>query len=223
MIDDSSATMVKQRARTEFEAWSRSYDRSWLNELIFLPTIRACQQEIAAWKRRRRRKRYRLLDVGCGTGSLLTLQAADAGAQLLVGLDYSRGMIEKFAAKIVARPEETRLHAIVGDSERLPFADATFDLLTCCHSFHHYPKQAAVVREFARVLRPGGELLLIDAFRDNVIGWLVFDVGVKLIERDVHHASWAEARQFVLNAGFAKVEQRKMNVLAPVLITRATR
>jgi ubiquinone/menaquinone biosynthesis C-methylase UbiE len=106
-----------------------------------------------------------------------------------------------------------------GDSERLPFADASFDVLTCCNSFHHYPHQPAVIREFRRVLRPGGMALLIDGFRDNVVGWVVFDVIVTLAERDVHHAPWSSVRKWFQQAGLRDIRQRKMNVLAPLLIT----
>lgn len=112
---------------------------------------------------------------------------------------------------------------MVGDSERLPFADESFDVVTCCNSFHHYPHQAAVIRGFQRVLRPGGLLVLVDGFRDNVIGWLVFDVGVALAEGKVHHAAWSDVRGMIQAAGFSTLRQRKLNVLAPLLVSVATR
>ena len=108
------------------------------------------------------------------------------------------------------------------DAERLPFHDRTFDVVSCCNSFHHYPRQAEAVREFRRVLRPGGVLILIDGFRDNVIGWVVFDVGVAMVEGHVHHAAWSEIKRMVHDAGFANLRQRKKNVLAPLLINTAT-
>jgi SAM-dependent methyltransferase len=138
---------------------------------------------------------------------------------LLVGLDYSPAMVRRLAGKIGTPPQGSRLHAVLGDSERLPFASESFDLVTCCHSFHHYPHQAVVVREFARVLRPGGLLVVVDGFRDNVVGWVVFDLAVSLAEREVHHASWSELRDMILAAGFATLRQRKLNVLAPLLVS----
>ncbi|MGE0479226.1 MAG: class I SAM-dependent methyltransferase [Phycisphaerae bacterium] len=213
---------IKDQARKQFDKWALGYDRSLLNELVFYPSIRACQQEIARWQRARGGGRYCALDVGCGTATLLTQLARDPAAERLVGLDYSPVMIENAARKITALDAGDRLHAVVGDSQFLPFQDGTFDIVTCCNSFHHYPRQAEVVREFRRVLRPGGMLTLIDGFRDNVIGWVVFDIGVTLAERNVHHAPWAAVRQMMLSAGFADARQRKMNVLAPLLVTVAS-
>jgi ubiquinone/menaquinone biosynthesis C-methylase UbiE len=109
--------------------------------------------------------------------------------------------------------------AIAGDSEHLPFTDASFDVVTCANSFHHYPRQQTVVHEMRRVLRPGGVLVLVDGFRDNVIGWAVFDVVVPAIERDVHHAAWYEIDEFFLAAGFASIRRRRSNLLLPICTT----
>lgn len=212
---------IKQHARAQFEKWAHSYDRSLLNELVFFPSVRACQEEVADWRAARGSRPFRTLDVGCGTGSLLALMARDEGAELLVGLDYAEEMVRQATEKFAASEYAGKLHAVRGDSERLPFAAETFDVVTCCNSFHHYPHQANAVREFRRVLRPGGVLVLIDGFRDNVIGWVVFDVGVALFEKHVHHASWSELHGMIHDGGFAELRQRKMNVLAPLLVNVA--
>lgn len=214
---------VRHRARGQFDRWADSYDRSWLNELVFFPAVRACQEEIARWQATQSPGSFRLLDVGCGTGALITRIAAQAEAALAVGADYSPVMLRHAAAKIAASPHGEKLRTIQADAERLPFADASFDVVTCCNSFHHYPRQAEAVLGFRRVLRPGGLLILIDGFRDNVVGWVVFDVAVALIERHVHHARWWEVRDMLRAAGFARVCQRKLNVLAPLLVSVAIR
>jgi ubiquinone/menaquinone biosynthesis C-methylase UbiE len=213
---------AKEHARTQFEKWALSYDRSWLNQLVFYPAVRACQEEIARWQAARGPQAYRLLDVGCGTGTLVSLLARDPQAELLVGLDYAGAMLQRCAQKFAHLGQPTGLHVLRGDAEMLPFADGSLDVVTCCHSFHHYPHQAEVVRGFRRVLRPGGLLVLIDGFRDNVIGWVVFDVAVATLERQVHHASWSEMRRMILETGFTHLRQRKLNVLGPLLVNVAT-
>lgn len=219
----SAATIQarKDQARKQFEKWALSYDRSWLNELVFFPSVRACLEEVEYWQRERGPRPFRMLDVGCGTGTLLSLAARDPLAERLVGLDYAAEMVRRAGEKFSESEQSAKLAVVRGDAERLPFADATFDVLACCNSFHHYPHQPAAVRDFRRVLRPGGLLVLIDGFRDNVIGWIVFDVGVTLVERDVHHASWTRTRSLLGEAGFASVRQRKLNVLAPLLVSIA--
>ncbi len=215
------SSQVKRHARAQFEKWAHSYDRSWLNELIFFPSVRACREEITRWQAARGDQPFRVLDVGCGTGSLLALLAGDPRAELLVGLDYAEAMVRRAAEKFSQSEHAGKLHAVRGDSERLPFPDQTFDVVTCCNSLHHYPHQARAIRGFRRVMRPGGLLVLIDGFRDNVIGWVVFDVGVALVEKHVHHASWSELRGMIQDAGFVDLHQRKKNVLAPLLVNAA--
>ncbi len=214
---------IRATARGHFDKWALSYDRSWLNELVFFPSVRICQEEIARWQQRCGRHDFRLLDVGCGTGTLLHAVATATDAEQLVGLDYSPAMIRGLSAKIAESPHSHRVHAIVGDSEHLPFSDETFDVITCCNSFHHYPHQAAVLQGFHRVLRPNGVLILVDGFRDNVIGWVIFDVAVASVEKDVHHAPWSQLRHMIDSAGFRNLRQRKLNVLAPLLVNVALR
>lgn len=214
---------IRRIARQHFDRWATSYDRSWLSELVFFPAVRVCQEEIARWQAERQGQPFRMLDVGCGTGALLMRMAEWPAAALLVGLDYSAVMIRHLANKIATSPHVGKLHSLVGDSGRLPLADEALDVVTCCNSFHHYPHQAGVLREFGRVLKPGGLLVLVDGFRDNVVGWVVFDVGVATIEKNVHHAAWSEVRDMINAAGFATLRQRKINVLAPLLVSVAIR
>jgi len=212
---------IRRSARDQFNKWALSYDRSRLNELVFFPTVRTCQEEIYRWLEPRADRPFRMLDVGCGTGTLVNLVAHLPQAEQVVGLDYSPVMIRHLWEKIEDSPHREKLHGVVADSEQLPFADASFDVLTCCNSFHHYPHQAECIRGFRRVLRPGGLLILVDGFRDNVVGWVIFDVVVATVERNVHHASWSEFRHMIHAAGFASLRQRKTNVLAPLLLNVA--
>ena len=219
-------TRVKRHARERFEKWALSYDQSRLNEFVFFPTIRSVLEEIAAWEASRDQQAdqsFRMLDVGCGTGTLLSLVAENPRAERLVGLDYAEEMVRRASEKFAGSEHAGKLHAVRGDAERLPFPDASFDIVTCCNSFHHYPHQAEAIRGFRRVLRPGGVLILVDGFRDNVIGWVVFDVAVSLVEGHVHHCAWSEIKRMVTDAGFAGLRQRKKNVLAPLLINVARR
>jgi ubiquinone/menaquinone biosynthesis C-methylase UbiE len=216
-------TQVRASAKAQFDKWALSYDRSRLNELVFFPSIRMCMEEIARWQQARGGGSYNLLDVGCGTGRLISALSVDDNATELVGLDYSPVMVKNAAEKIGSSPFAENLAVVEGDAEHLPFEAERFDVITCCNSFHHYPHQAAVIQGFRRVLKPGGMLILIDGFRDNVIGWLIFDVGVVFVEKDVYHVPWREMKALIEGAGFATLRQRKMNVLAPLLVNVALR
>ena len=73
------------------------------------------------------------------------------------GLDLSANMLAVAREKLGGAVE-----LVQGDAERLPFADGRFEVLLCNDSFHHYPNPGAAAAEFARVLQPGGVLLLGD-------------------------------------------------------------
>ena len=221
MSPDSPTPIAKQRAQAQFAQWAVTYDRSWLNELIFYPCIRACHEEILRWQRARGDAPLDVLDVGCGTGTMLALLARLPDSRRLVGLDYSDAMVARAQRKFAEHQHAEKLAATQGDAEHLPFDEASFDVIACCNSFHHYPDQATAIAGFQRVLRPGGMLLLLDGFRDNALGWIIFELFVAKIERHVRHATWREVKRMVTAAGFSELRQRKMNVLAPVLVNVA--
>ena len=103
----------------------------------------------------------RLLDVGCGTGYLLRLLAKRCpNASELAGVDPAPSMIE--TAQQTA--DDRRLRFTVGAAERLPYPDHHFALVVSTTSFDHWADQRAGLGECARVLAPGGHLVLADLF-----------------------------------------------------------
>jgi ubiquinone/menaquinone biosynthesis C-methylase UbiE/uncharacterized protein YbaR (Trm112 family) len=98
-----------------------------------------------------------VLDNGCGNGFLADVCRDLAPAARWVGIDISNGMLAK------ARRHHPRL--VRGDSTRLPFADQTFDTIFARSLLHHLPDPEAGVREMARVLKPGGELVVLDTHK----------------------------------------------------------
>ncbi|MGE0224587.1 MAG: class I SAM-dependent methyltransferase [Acetobacteraceae bacterium] len=118
----------------------------------------------------------RVLDVGSGDGTLSRLMASQ-GARSAAGCDLDPRMVAR-AAAAAGRPAPVTGYA-VARAEALPFADASFDLITCITVLTFVPDAAAAVRETARVLAPGGRLILGDlgkwsvwAARRRVRGWL---------------------------------------------------
>lgn len=103
----------------------------------------------------------RVLDVGCGTGYVLReLAAALPQARDLLGVDPAPKMIEVARAASA----DPRLDFARGTAERLPCGDSAYDLVVATTSFDHWADQAAGIRECARVLAPGGTLVLTDLF-----------------------------------------------------------
>jgi ubiquinone/menaquinone biosynthesis C-methylase UbiE len=209
---------MKDRAKAQFERWAQSYDRSLLHHFLFRASYVAQMEEIARWYAEREGP-FRVLDVGCGTGELPAMLARSSWPVQAVGLDYSPAMCRAAAAKVHETGLPGCARYLAADSESLPFADGSFDVVTCANSFHHYPHQLAVVRGVRRVLRPGGRFVLIDGFRDNVVGWVAFDVIVSRIEKGVHHAPWSVIDGYFRSGGFQNIRRRKINFWMPLCVT----
>lgn len=103
------------------------------------------------------RARGRILEVAVGTGRDLPHYPADA---TLTGIDLSPAMLAVARQRAADLGREVDLRE--GDAERLPFADGSFDTVVCALSLCSIPDPAAAVGEMARVLVPGGRLLLLD-------------------------------------------------------------
>lgn len=100
----------------------------------------------------RRLQEVRLLDVGCGTGQLLRLLARRFGH--VRGCDPSSGMVRQAGRRAIKMPSPMEV----------PFADCSFDVAVCACVYHHVDSASrlAHVRETARVVRPGGLVMIFE-------------------------------------------------------------
>lgn len=106
----------------------------------------------------------RVLDVGSGTGyALRRLAEALPGAQELTGVDAAPDMV-RVAREADMSSADRRVRFIQGTAEDLPLPDAAVDLVVSTTSFDHWQNQGAGLAECARVLAPGGHLVLSDLF-----------------------------------------------------------
>jgi ubiquinone/menaquinone biosynthesis C-methylase UbiE len=95
-----------------------------------------------------------ILDVGGGTGVLARRLHDALGAEVTV-LDPTPQMLRYI-------PEGGPVRAVLGTAEEMPFEDDSFDALIVTDAFHHFRDQPAAVRQFTRVVRPGGGLLVAE-------------------------------------------------------------
>lgn len=105
----------------------------------------------------------RVLEVGCGTGATLRMLARRPGfSGLAYGVDQSAHFVA--AANGFAREENLSEHVVfqVGDAHRLDFPSATFDVVIAHTLISHVTEPAKVLAEMARVVRPGGTVVIFD-------------------------------------------------------------
>ena len=106
----------------------------------------------------------RLLDIACGTGRFLDFVKQAWPRLPMVGLDLSEAYC-RHARHHLRR--WSRVNVVVGNAEAVPAPDASFDAATCIFTFHELPPQARrnALRECARVLKPGGRLVMLDSLQ----------------------------------------------------------
>src|SRR5438045_6343084 len=119
----------------------------------------------------------RLLEVGCGMGTDL-LQFARGGA-ICTGIDLTPRSVE--VSSLHFGLYDLRADFVLGDGERLPFGDASFDVVYSNGVLHHTPDTARALQEAQRVLRPGGALYF-SVYNKNSI---VYRVNLVLIQHIV--------------------------------------
>lgn len=100
-----------------------------------------------------------VLEIGPGPGILLSQLAGRY--PLAVGLDLSAAMIQEAQRRLRQAHRPTRL--VRGDATRLPFSAGSFDAVTLTFALSAIPDGLRAIREMARLLRPGGMLVLVDA------------------------------------------------------------
>jgi ubiquinone/menaquinone biosynthesis C-methylase UbiE len=198
----------------DFDAWAPTYDRSPLQRIFFdrvhsrvaaatMPLLGGTATPVIA-------------DVGCGTGQLLLRLRAALPSASLVGVDPAAGMIS--VARSKSGLQGVRLE--VGSAEALPLESASCDVVVSTVSFHHWSDQAGGLRDVARVLRPGGHLLLVDFFARGPLGAVVrrFVAG--------HGSGLPEEGELVrmVNAASLRAESvRRLGALLPLGIMTAAR
>lgn len=145
--------------RTIFDSTAKNYDR--VDRLLAFGS--------GSWYRRRALVRAglapgaKVLDVAVGTGLLAREIVNVLGTHDgVIGIDPSPGMMAAASAPLA-------IQLIQGRAEVLPFATGSFDFLSLGFALRHLEDLEAVFREFRRVLRPGGRVLLLEITRPE--GW----------------------------------------------------
>jgi len=106
----------------------------------------------------------RLLDVGCGTGRFLKSIKQNFPRLTVSGLDLSRPYLQKAHSNLAPW---SRHNLVQSAAERLPFADDTFDVISCIYLFHELPRpiRRLAAAEMRRVLKPDGLLVFMDSLQ----------------------------------------------------------
>ncbi len=142
-----------------------------------------------------------VIDIGTGTGRMIDLFAGRA--KHAVGIDTSRDMLALARAQLDAA-DQRHCQVRLGDMYNLPYEPSSFDLALMHLTLHYADRPSEVIAEAARVLRPGGRLIIVD-FESHKIDRL----------RDEHQHRWlgfddTEVASWCLSAGLAPQPTTKL-------------
>ena len=151
-----AASDKARRVEAMFAAIARRYDLN--NRLHSLWRDQAWRK--AAVKMAAVKPTDAVADVACGTGDL-SLAFTEAGAQRVVGLDFTVPMLQVAHAKS-RRSEISRLTYHAADAMRLPMPDASCDVVSIAFGIRNVARPGVAMAEFYRVLRPGGRVIVLE-------------------------------------------------------------
>ena len=169
----------------------------------------------------------RVLDLGCGTGTLaIQVKQREPGAEV-AGLDADPEMLAQ--ARTKAEEAGVELELTEGFSTELPYEDGSFDRVLSTLFFHHLdpePKRVTA-REIARVLRPGGELHVADWGKPSDPAMAVAILGIRLLDGFENTAENVEGKLPAIfeGAGLEQAQQTKSlrTPLGTIALYRARR
>ncbi|CCH29541.1 class I SAM-dependent methyltransferase [Actinosynnema sp. NPDC047251] len=150
-LADAAVEVDRVDTVTGYRLWSATYDQPNsafdLDEPVVKEIVDSLPVGVA-------------LDAACGTGRYAEFLAGRG--HRVIGVDGSPDMLAR------ARTRVAQGEFLLGDLHRLPVADAEVDLVVCALALTHVPTLAPVIAEFARVLRPGGHLVIADMHPERV-------------------------------------------------------
>lgn len=191
------------------EGSARIYDTQV--EVLFKGSANAMRRQLLVPLRDfisgRDQRRLRLLDIGCGTGRFLRFVAQTFPRLASIGIDLSDTYLGE-ARRHLKNRHRTSLALAKG--EELPFAGASFDCVTSLFLFHELPGEIRIqlVREMARVLRPGGRVLLLDSLQYGDVP--DYDGLLDLFPQSFHEPYFADYMGEDLRALFAAAGLRRV-------------
>lgn len=141
-------------------ARAQAWDKAWARSAKFYDI---CMSVLPGWGGRLKKAvpyihGERVLEVSFGTGYLMSKYAKQCGE--VIGIDRSEDMLRQAQERCAARGVTAEL--MIGDAQALPFPDDSFDCLVNTDAFSVYPDRERAMREFFRVLKPGGRMVLME-------------------------------------------------------------
>ena len=142
------------RIKKRYDRWSRFYDAFDLGGVNDQKTLAVDLMNLEP--------NAIVMDMGTGTGAIIPYLARKLKDGKVIGIDFSRKMVNTANERIAKENIGSKAKAMVADGTRLPFPDGHFDAIIATFAFTSFPEPEKAIRECARVLRPGGVFSILD-------------------------------------------------------------
>ncbi len=191
--------MHSDPVQQEYSRLAPQYDRRW--SFYIHSTIQETIHRLAI------SPHEQVLDLGCGTGTLIQQLMQLAPEAIFAGLDPSPEMLSVARQKL---PDSVALS--VGTAEHLPFPNESFDVVISTNAFHYFRHPSQAIQEAKRVLKPDGRLVITDWCHDY---WTcrVCDTFLRLFNR-AHFRTYGirECRTILRDEGLHRVSIEKYKI-----------
>lgn len=204
--------MMEPTVRNQYNRMAALYDRVWSRYLAKTLSFLTAWAPIASTST--------VLDVGCGTGELERLLLSKQPTQSIVGIDLAEKMLAIAHQKCVNSPHVLFQKASVS---ALPFADRSFDVVVSASAFHYFDDPIAALLEMKRVLKPDGDLIILDWCKDDLLCRL-YDFVLKQFDPAYRQCyTQAEFHRFLQTTGFTihRATRRRVSLAWDVMAAMA--
>lgn len=154
---NSKDSSKKEEVAEMFNNISRRYD--FLNHFLSLGIDKIWRKK--AIRQLKEIEPKKILDIATGTGDF-AIAALKLNPQEVIGVDISQGMLDMGIQKMKKKGYDDTIKLLLGDSEKLPFEDGTFDALTVGFGVRNYENLEKGLSDMLRVLKPGGKAVILE-------------------------------------------------------------
>jgi demethylmenaquinone methyltransferase/2-methoxy-6-polyprenyl-1,4-benzoquinol methylase len=163
---------MSEAVKNLFTDISPTYDR--LNHFLSFSIDRLWRKKSIALIKKSRKDCFTALDVCAGTHDFGIECLKQFPHAQITGLDFSPGMLTSGTEKLKKQGLENRIKAVCGDALHMPFANESFDVIFCGYGVRNFDDAERGLQEMYRVLKPGGQVLILEFFKPTTITAKIF-------------------------------------------------
>jgi ubiquinone/menaquinone biosynthesis C-methylase UbiE len=199
---------LTEKTKIQFDKLAVNYEKTGFWDFYFKYSARRVAKIIN--NRFQQKPLLNLLDLGCGTGTLLLILSQKFSKSHFLGLDLSQEML-KIAGSKLTRFKIHNVELQNLDVHQFETNDK-FDVITCLNSFHHYSDYQIIISKIRKMLKDDGMFILVDPIRNNFLRkiWIYLLKHLFFEEPDVRYFSRIELNSLFSSGNFMQLHRESL-------------